>query len=135
MSDSDAPTRVPIARRKLARQDGSVVELVVNTPATDPESAGDDWVCEVDVIDAGRVTTHRGHGVDSLQALVGGLGALREAVKGLGIRDLSWLGQAGVAGVPMVIQETDEDYLTLLETIIAVEHLRGFMQRKRQPNK
>lgn len=40
-----------------------------------------------------------------------------------------------MAGLPVVIQETDEDYLMLLKTVIAVEHLRGFVQRKRQPKK
>lgn len=120
-----------IATRSLQNTEtGRTVELVLHAPLR--EVGTGDWRCAVETVEGGNTTTHEGHGVDALQVLVGGLAALRSALKQRGSRNLSWLNQVGVVGLPLLVQELDEDFLTLIESLVSAEYSRQLIERKRQ---
>lgn len=124
-----------VAKRSLRDpSSGESVELAVYQPEPDPKSQYGDWVCRVEVSRGNEITLAEGHGVDSLQALVSGIAALRHTLK-LDARHLVWLGSPGEIGVPLVIQEDDPDFIALIEHLWEAEHSRQILWRKQSQKK
>lgn len=125
-----------IAKRMLRDSTtGQTVELIVHQPRPDEASAHGDWICKVEIREGTESTALEGFGVDSLQALISGICALRHWQKTAGRRSLTWHGPPGELGLPLIVQEDDQDFLALIELVIAAEHSRQLVFRKRTQDK
>ena len=121
----------PIAKRLLRdRATGGTVEIILHRPVQEPND-NQDWSCTIEIRGEGRSVAKQAFGVDALQALVSGLVALRHALRDEGARRLIWLGEPGDLGLPLIIEESDEDFLALIEGLITVEHSRQLVFRKK----
>ena len=118
-----------IARRRLRDASDQEVELVVYSPVVDPGHS-DSWICKTTITTSSGTTTFDNTGVDSLQALALGLGSLRFGLRQLGLTQLTWLDLAGETGLPVVIQEIDENFQRLMESLQSAELARQAMWQK-----
>jgi hypothetical protein len=121
----------PIAIRHLREEaTGIALELRVYAPTPDPSSSHGDWICRTELLREATSTNFSGYGVDALQALISGLAAMRFGMKQLGTSKLKWVGAVGEIGLPLIVQEMDEDFLTLVEGLVSAEHSRQLVLRK-----
>lgn len=69
-------------------------------------------------------------GQDSLHALAIGLASFRFKAEIQGLKDLSWDDLEGQTGLPLVINELDEDFQTLILAQVNAELARRRMWQK-----
>jgi hypothetical protein len=120
-----------IADRTLHTTAGEQVRLALHQPVLDERG---DWVCRAVVQRNGTTVTERaGHGVDSLQALVQGIKALRFSL-GDEIANLTWLGVRAAVGLPFMIEDLDPDFVTLIKHLVEAEHCRLQIAANRHRN-
>jgi hypothetical protein len=121
---------IVVAQRKLHdTESGEVIEATIFIPRKDRTTKRGDWVVSVHVRTGDKVERFDGHGVDSLQALISGLSALRFALRSRSER-LKWLGGPGEIGLPLMVHDEDPDFLALTEHLIAAEHSRQVIAAK-----
>lgn len=119
-----------VARRTLKSRDGQQVEVVVHTPSREV-STPDEWACPVKIRAArqpDRVLL-TGRGVDSFQALVMALVGLRKALKDEA-DGLVWLGEPGEIGVPLVVPDHDQMFLSVVDALVQTEYARRALTLK-----
>jgi hypothetical protein len=126
---TDEPHRQEIARRALVDRRGCSVDLVICAPEPDPSCQGN-WLCRVEIVTAERTQVFDANGADSLQALSLGLGSLRYWVGKMELGSLSWLGLEGDSGLPVVVQDHDEDFQLLVEGLLESEKARRRLWEK-----
>ena len=116
-----------IARRHLRdAQTGQPVEILVYLPVQD----ADTWVCRVEILRDGATSpVVDARGVDSFQALIIAIAATRNSLKDVA-RGLSWLGDAGELGLPLVVQDEGADFIGLVESLLETEYRRQIIFRK-----
>lgn len=118
-----------IARRRLETDSGELVELVIYVPVQSTEG-NKDWVCRTEIVQAAETTTFASRGADSLQALSLGLTSLRYGIKQLRLGMLSWGKLRGQTGLPLIVQELDEDFQDLMQNLMSAEQSRRAMWEK-----
>src|SRR5450631_1360228 len=107
------PNASTVIARRLLRdtQTEQPVEVVVYQPVLDPANAQGIWVCRVEITRGGvSLGPVEARGVDSLQALIVGMAAIRYTLK-TQLEKLAWLGDPGEIGLPLIIQEDDQDFV------------------------
>lgn len=120
----------PIVSRILRDpSSGNKVELVLYRPQKE-EGGNGDWCCKLEIRGVEPPLRDTCWGVDSLQALVTGMTALRYWIKKQRLTELVWLGQPGDLGLPLVVQETEE-FLAVIEGLVTVEHSRLVLHKSR----
>jgi hypothetical protein len=123
------PASTIIARRILHDKDTEgQVEIIVHQPALDPDTTQGIWICRIE-LSGTSLAPVEARGVDSLQALIVGISAIRHTLKTLS-KKLSWLGDSGETGLPLIIQDDDEDFIALVENVVEAEHRRAIIFRK-----
>lgn len=125
--ESAGESERPIARRQLQSIEGHSIDLVLYAPLQDP-SIGDRWRCKTEIITSQGTTSFDNIGIDALQALALALTSLRHGVKELETI-VSWMGIDG-SGLPVVVQEIDEDFQCLMESLLSAELSRQDMMQK-----
>lgn len=120
-----------IASRTLLDKAGRKVHVTLFRPQLDKQG---DWECRIEIDrEGGAPILRAGHGVDSLQALIQGIQAIRFSLDGKG-RNLTWLrGARGHVGLPLMIEDHDPDFVTLVEHLLEAEYCRQLMAAKRHP--
>lgn len=127
-----------VAKRILFDANQTPIEVCVYEPVRDETDPNGDWRCEFS-IKRGSVPEQLRHvwGVDSLQALVVAIKALRHALEPE-TADLSWLGQVGVTGIPLQIFDDSPQRTAMFRSLIDAEVHREalfweLMTRARRP--
>ena len=118
-----------VATRTLKRRDGKLVALRVHMPVREP---GNDWVCTISER-VGRQAPRaivNARGIDSVQALLVAFIALRK-VLAKDDHKLTWLGEPGALGLPLVTLDDDPDFLNIIEALIESEYARRSFALKR----
>jgi hypothetical protein len=80
--------------------------------------------------EGGRVDVLEGNGVDSLQALISAISAIRFALNPKR-SEMAWLNVPGQLGLPLMVHEEDPDFLAVIEHTLAAEHARQTLAAKR----
>jgi len=122
-----------IATRILRRHaSGARLEIRIHAPELeDRDGRVETWRCKAEIRESGRAARPIvGHGVDSLQALITTLGGIWHALRAEQ-GEVSWLGQHGRIGLPLLVQDDDPDFVALVFHLIQAEHARAVLVAKR----
>lgn len=115
-----------IASRELDGPNGRVL-IRLGRPIERREA---EWSCLVEVVAEGKqANTIEVTGADSLQALILGVGALRQLLAP-DLASLSWLGQHGYTGVPLVLTDEEPGFLPLVEHLVHAEFARLLINKQ-----
>jgi hypothetical protein len=115
----------PIARRVLRHASGArSVEVVIRAPLQDTTDPNGDWECQFEVTGLDPPIRDRAMGVDSLQALLEAIRAIRHLLRPVQA-ELSWLsGVPGDTGIPLIPSCDHPEFVAIVEHTIEAEAAR-----------
>lgn len=117
-----------IAERTF-EQDGKQLVLRIERPMRDPDAKHGEWTCRVLIRRHGGTEEFTASGEDSLQALIVAVASLRKVLREE-LPSLSWLGEQGLVGLPIVTQGYDREETEFTELLLETEaRRRGLWMR------